>query len=49
MLKDFAVAPAAVSDDVDELSGCFARSDEWTATLRHTETDLVGLELTQLR
>jgi hypothetical protein len=32
-LHDFV---AAVSEDVDELSGWFARSYEWTATLRPT-------------
>jgi hypothetical protein len=34
VLKDFAVVPAAISEDVDELSRWFARSYEWTATLR---------------
>jgi hypothetical protein len=36
VLHGFAVVPAAVSDDVEELSDWFARSDEWTATLRPT-------------
>lgn len=34
VLKDFALVPPSLSSDIDELGRWFARSYEWTATLR---------------